>query len=65
MAHMKYEADNHVEPGRLRKLTDFARRTPDMSSAAKTGAPTMETPKREIPASIPLPAERLDHGLHG
>ena len=57
VARMKYEAANHVEPGRISKATDFIRRNPDMSSAAKTGGPTMETPKREIPKSIPLPAD--------
>ena len=57
VARMKFEAANHVEPGRLRKVTDFVRRNPDISSAAKTGTPTMETPKREIPKSIPLPAD--------
>jgi outer membrane protein assembly factor BamD len=65
VARMKFEAANHVEPGRVRKLTDFARRTPDMSSAAKTGAPTMETPKREIPASIPLPADAATTAFTG
>jgi hypothetical protein len=37
---MKYEAANHVEPGKLHKLTDFIRRNPDMSDAAKSGTPT-------------------------
>jgi outer membrane protein assembly factor BamD len=54
---MKYEAANHVEPGRIHKLTDFIRRGPDMSSAAKSGTPTMVTPAREIPATVPGQAE--------
>jgi outer membrane protein assembly factor BamD len=57
VARMKFEAANHVEPSRFRKVTDFARRNPDVSTAAKSGAPTMEAPKREIPKSIPLPAD--------
>src|ERR1700688_3127061 len=30
VARMKYEAANHQEPGRVRKLTDFMRRNPDV-----------------------------------
>ena len=51
---MKYEAANRVEPGMIHKSTSFMRRGPEMYTAAKTGTPTMEQPKREIPANIPL-----------
>ena len=54
---MKYEAANHAEPGLRHKAMGFMRRGPEVSNAAKTGAPTMEPPKREIPANIPVPAE--------
>src|SRR6266699_937782 len=54
---MKYEAANHEEPGMIHKATDFIRRNPDMSSAAKSGTPTMVTPAREIPATVPVPAD--------
>ena len=57
VARMKFEAANHVEPSKFRKLTDFIRRNPDMSDAAKSGTPTMENPKREIPENIPKPAD--------
>ncbi len=59
VARMKYEAANHVEPGRIHKLTDFMRRNPDVSDAAKSGAPTMDPPKREIPASVPQTADAV------
>ena len=57
VARMKYEAANHVEPGIIHKATGFIRRGPDVSDAAKSGTPTMENPKREIPATVPVPAD--------
>ncbi|MDP8990137.1 MAG: hypothetical protein M3N41_08680, partial [Acidobacteriota bacterium] len=65
VARMKYEAANHVEPGRIHKLTDFIRRNPDVSDAAKSGAPTMDPPKREIPASVPQTADASAPGFTG
>jgi len=57
VARMKFEAANHVEPGRVHKLTEFMRRNPDVSDAAKSGTPTMEAPKREIPATVPVASD--------
>jgi outer membrane protein assembly factor BamD len=57
VARMKYEAANHVEPGKIHKLTDFIRRNPDVSDAAKSGSPTMDPPVREIPVTVPVTAE--------
>jgi outer membrane protein assembly factor BamD len=57
LARMKYEAANHVEPSRLQKGLGLIKRGPDVSSAAKSGQPTMDPPKREIPANVPVPAE--------
>ena len=57
IARMKYEAANHVEPGMLSKATSFIRHSPDVSDAAKSGTPTMEPPRREIPATVPVSAE--------
>jgi outer membrane protein assembly factor BamD len=57
VARMKYEAANHVEPGKIHKATSLIRRGPDMSAAAKSGTPAMDNPKREIPANIPVPAD--------
>ena len=57
VARMKFEAANHVEPSKLHKLTDFIRRNPDMSDAAKSGTPTMDPPVREIPVTVPVTAD--------
>src|SRR5579872_5717354 len=65
VARMKYEAANHVEPSRFHKLTDFMRRNPDVSDAAKTGAPTMDPPKREIPGSVPPTADAVAPPFNG
>lgn len=53
LARMKYETENAAEPGFMQKSTGFIKRGPDMSAAAKSGAPTMTPMKRTIPASIP------------
>jgi len=65
VARMKFEAANHVAPGKVRKLTDFVRRNPDVSSAAKSGTPTMDPPKREIPATVPVTADATAPGFTG
>jgi outer membrane protein assembly factor BamD len=57
VARMKFEAANHVEPSKLRKVTGFVRRNPDVSDAAKSGSPTMDPPKRDIPATVPVTAD--------
>ena len=65
VARMKFEAANHTEPSKFHKVTDFVRRNPDMSSAAKSGTPTMDAPKREIPVSVPLTADAAAAGFTG
>jgi outer membrane protein assembly factor BamD len=65
VARMKYEAANHEEPGRFHKVTGFMRRNPDVSDAAKTGAPTMDPPKREIPESVPKTADAAAPPFNG
>jgi outer membrane protein assembly factor BamD len=57
VARMKYEAANHVEPNRLQKGLGLIKRGPDVSSAARSGQPTMDPPKREIPQNVPAPTE--------
>jgi outer membrane protein assembly factor BamD len=57
LARMKTEAANHVEPSRLQKGMLLLKRGPDVSSAARSGQPTMDPPKREIPANVPVPTE--------
>jgi outer membrane protein assembly factor BamD len=65
VARMKFEAANHVEPSKFRKLTDFIRRNPDMSDAAKSGTPTMDPPVREIPDTVPKTADADTPGFTG
>jgi outer membrane protein assembly factor BamD len=62
---MKFEAANHVEPSKLHKLTDFIRRNPDVSDAAKSGTPTMDPPVREIPVTVPVTADSGATGFTG
>ncbi len=57
VARMKYEAANHVEPGRVQRTLGLIKRAPDVSAAAKSGQPTMDPPKREVPANVPVPTE--------
>ena len=65
VARMKFEAANHEEPGKIHKLTDFMRRNPDISNAAKSGTPTMDPPKREIPETVPKTADAAAPGFTG
>jgi outer membrane protein assembly factor BamD len=57
VARMKYEAANHTKTSTMGKSMGLVRRGPDVSSAAKSGTPTMDPPKREIPRNVPIPAE--------
>ncbi len=65
VTRMKFEAANHVEPSKLHKMTDFIRRNPDMSDAAKSGTPTMDPPVREIPVTVPVTADGRCDRLYG
>jgi outer membrane protein assembly factor BamD len=56
LARMKYEQENYTGPGLMAKSLSWMHSSPDVTHAAKEGAPTMTDPKRTIPASIPLPA---------
>ncbi|MDQ2776492.1 MAG: outer membrane protein assembly factor BamD [Acidobacteriota bacterium] len=55
LARMKYEQENYKKPGLMGRSMGIIRSSPDMSHAAKEGAPTMTDPKRTVPASIPIP----------
>jgi len=57
VARMKYEAANRVTPSLKQKGLGLVRRGPDVSAAAHSGQPTMDTPKRDVPATVPVPAE--------
>lgn len=64
-ARMKFEAANSKEPGMIHKATSFLRRGPETTTAAKSGSPTMDPPKREIPATVPVTAEGAATGAGG
>ncbi|HLH43552.1 MAG TPA: outer membrane protein assembly factor BamD [Bryobacteraceae bacterium] len=57
VARMKYELENRTKPGMLSRATGWLHSAPDTSAAAKAGAPQMNNPKQNIPASVPVPAE--------
>ena len=59
VARMQYEKENYVRAGMLKRSTAFMTRGPDMSHAAKSGAPAMATLKPPIPASVPIPVEAV------
>jgi outer membrane protein assembly factor BamD len=53
---MKWEKEHYKKPSMLYRATDLIRRGPDVSAAAKSGAPAMTSLRPTIPASIPQPA---------
>ena len=57
VARMQYEKENYVKASAMRRSTAFLTRGPDMSHAAKSGAPAMATLKPSIPASVPIPID--------
>ena len=56
VAHMKYEMENRTRIGLISRDTQFLKRGPDTSMAAKSGMPTMTNPKQSVPMLVPTPA---------
>jgi outer membrane protein assembly factor BamD len=56
VARMKWEAENRTKVGLMSRETEFLKRGPDVSKAAKSGSPTMTNPKQTVPLSVPIPA---------
>ena len=50
----KWEKQNFKSPSMLSKTMGLMGNSPDVSHAARSGAPTMTDPKRTLPASIPV-----------
>ena len=50
---MKWELENRRKPGLISRGTEFLHRGPDVSAAAKSGAPTMTVLPATIPVSVP------------
>jgi outer membrane protein assembly factor BamD len=57
VARMKYEAENRVKPGAMKRALGFMRRGPDTWMAAKSGTPSMENPLPTVPVSVPAATE--------
>jgi outer membrane protein assembly factor BamD len=55
-AHMKWEMENRTREGMIAKSSQFLKRGPDVSMAAKSGMPTMTNPKQSVPLSVPVAA---------
>ena len=55
-ARMKYEIENRTKSGMMGHLWGMFRHGPDVSAAAKSGSPSMESYQPSIPASVPQPA---------
>jgi outer membrane protein assembly factor BamD len=62
VARMKFEAANRTKPGMMSPMMDLLRRGPNVTMAAKSGIPTMDPPKREVPANVPVPADATAAG---
>jgi outer membrane protein assembly factor BamD len=56
----KYEIANYKKPGMVKRSTGWLSGMPDVSHAAKSGAPTMTDLKPTIPVSVPVVATALD-----
>ena len=56
VARMKWEQENRTKVGLMSKSSEFLKRGPDVSKAAKSGSPTMTNPKQNVPLSVPVPA---------
>jgi outer membrane protein assembly factor BamD len=56
-ARMKYELDNRTEPGRFSSTMGMFRKSPDVSAAAKSGNPNMNSIRPSIPVSVPTPEQ--------
>ncbi len=53
---MKWEQDNRVKEGKVTEYTQFLKRGPDVSAAARSGAPQMTSIRPTVPVSVPVPA---------
>jgi outer membrane protein assembly factor BamD len=54
-ARMKYDQENRKRTGMIMRSAGFLKRGPDMSTAARNGAPAMTTVRPTVPASVPPP----------
>jgi outer membrane protein assembly factor BamD len=55
-ARMKYDLDNYRKPGIFSRTVEIFSGRPDVSLAAKTGTPAMESIRPPVPVSVPASA---------
>ena len=55
-AHQKYEMENRKKTGMVSKAIGMVSGRPDMSLAAKSGTPAMQTIRPSVPVSVPAVA---------
>ncbi len=53
LARMRYELENYEKPGMMHHFWGMFRKSPDMTAAAKSGTPVMESLRPTIPVSVP------------
>ncbi|MBV8817952.1 MAG: hypothetical protein JO022_06320, partial [Acidobacteriaceae bacterium] len=51
----KWELEHREKPGMVSRNTQFLKRGPDVSMAAKSGAPAMSSIRPTVPVSVPVP----------
>jgi outer membrane protein assembly factor BamD len=56
LARQKYEIENHSRPSIFRHFMGAFRSRPDVSQAAKSGAPAMDTLRPATPVTVPVEA---------
>jgi outer membrane protein assembly factor BamD len=53
LARQKYEIENRTKPGLMSHFWGIFRKNPDMSQAAKSGEPAMESLRPAVPVTVP------------
>ncbi|MGE5644279.1 MAG: outer membrane protein assembly factor BamD [Acidobacteriota bacterium] len=56
MQRQKYELENREKPGMMSHFWGIFRKGPDMSMAAKSGEPAMESLRPRVPVTVPVTA---------
>jgi outer membrane protein assembly factor BamD len=54
LAHQKYELENMDKPGMMSHFWGVFRKAPDVSLAAKSGQPVMESMRPTVPVTVPV-----------
>ena len=65
VARMEYEKDHKVKPGIIARDTLWLRRGPDMSTAARSGDPAMNTMRPSVPPLVPQAPGAGTGGFNG